>query len=179
MRSGWKPSGPYPGDLTTSQIRQLQTTVPQNDDDLWHYVSAILGINVPREKVCPDHDPPFQAFADAYFARVPISVWKASRGFGGKSFLLACLALTEQITLHASVSLLGGSGEQAQRVHAYLSGEDPNAHNKFWHSPLAPKWLLKTDPSKRESKTSKGGNIKALMASSTSVRGPHPQTSPG
>ncbi len=147
---------------------------PKTDEALWHWVKDVLGIVIPREQACSKHTSPFQAFADAYFARYPMAVWEASRGFGGKSFLLATLALTEQITLGASISLLGGSGEQAQRIHAYLAGEDPNAAGKFWESPLAPRRLLKTDPTKRETKTTNGGYIKALMASGTSVRGPHP-----
>ena len=154
--------------------RLTNTLIPRNDNELWYWVKVNLGIEIPREKVCPEHSTPFQAFADAYFARSPVAVWEASRGFGGKSFLLACLALTEQITLGASISLLGGSGEQAQRIHAYLSGEDPNAGGKFWDAPKAPRYLLKSDPTKRETKTINGGYIKALMASLTSVRGPHP-----
>ena len=126
----------------------------------------VLGIQIPRVKVCHDHVAPFTAFADAYFARSPVAVWIASRGFGGKSFQLAALSFMEATLLHASVSILGGSGEQSERVNAYI--------NKFWNSPNAPRYLLASDPSKRRVMLNDGTMIEALMASQASVRGPHP-----
>ena len=74
-------------------IRELQEAVPQNDDELHHWVKEILGVESPRKACCSGHRAPFEAFADAYFARAPISIWKASRGFGGKSFLLGLLSI--------------------------------------------------------------------------------------
>lgn len=115
-------------------------------------------IRIPDTKVCEDHATPFRAFADAYFARFPVAVWKASRGLGGKSFLLALLGHCEADTLRAEVTLLGGSGEQALRVLEYLqkfSGDEENT--------------------KRRTDYSGGGKVTALMASSKSARGPHPQ----
>lgn len=150
-------------------------TRPETPDDLWLWVKAVLGVEIPRAQVCPDHAAPFDAFCAAYFARDSVVVWEGSRGFAGKSFMLALLSLTEMITLGANTVLLGGSGEQSQRVHAYLSGEDPNAQGMFWSAPMAPRWLLASDPSKREARLKNGGYIKALTASSKSVRGPHPQ----
>ena len=146
----------------------------QTDDALWKFCHDVLGVAIPRMSCCAGHVAPFQAFADAYFARSRISIWKASRGFGGKSFLLALLAVTEQIALGASVNLLGGSGEQSLRVHGYLAGTDPNSGGMFWDAPNAPRALLASDI-KKESRTTNGGMIRALMASQTSVRGPHPQ----
>lgn len=90
------------------------------------------------------------------------------------SFLLALLSLTEQVVLGASINLLGGSGEQAQRVLQYLSGEDPNSFGVLWDSPNAPKWMHPAEFTKRESRTINGGRLKTLMASNTSIRGPHP-----
>lgn len=89
-----------------------------------------------------------------------------SRGFGGKSFLLATLGLTEAIILGANVTILGGSGAQSQNVHKYMQ--------KFWTKPFAPKNLLKSDPTKMKTELRNGAEISALLASSTSVRGPHP-----
>lgn len=89
--------------------------------------------------------------------------------------LLALLALTEQITLGAYINLLGGSGEQSQRVLAYLTGDDPNVKGMFWAAPNAPTWMLPADHTKKESRLINGGVLRALMASQKSVRGPHPQ----
>lgn len=157
---------------------------PQNDDELWCAVRDTFGIELPRRKVCAHHSPPFQAFADAYFARSSVSVWKASRGFGGKSLLLALLGLCESVFLGAKVNILGGSGEQSERVLNYINGEEmPNA---FWNYPDAPRHLIiggseseiadnAKGVTKKMIKLTNGGYLKALMASSRSVRGPHPQ----
>lgn len=149
--------------------------VPRTDDELYEWVVRYCGVRLPRESCCPGHAAPFDAFAEAFFARAPISVWLASRGYGGKSFLLAVLSWTESVLLGAAVNLLGGSGEQSENVQSYLAGSHPNATGKFWDAPLAPAHLLKTDPSKRTLQLTNGGQVKALMASQRSVRGPHPQ----
>ena len=56
---------------------------------LKEFVRVAFGVIIPDTQVCKHHTTPFRAFADAYFARHPVSVWFASRGFGGKSFLLS------------------------------------------------------------------------------------------
>ena len=134
---------------------------------LKEFVRVAFGVVIPDTQVCKHHTTPFRAFADAYFARHPVSVWFASRGFGGKSFLLSLLGTVEAATLGASESILGGSGAQSQRVNQYIAD--------FWNYKNAPKSLLLSDPSKREVKLSNGARIEALMASQASVRGPHPQ----
>ena len=138
-----------------------------DEDSLREFVRVAWGVEIPDVQVCPDHTTPWRAFADAYFARDRVTVWKASRGFGGKSFLLALLALTEAATLKADVNVLGGSGEQSENVHRYAK--------QFWDHEDAPSGLLASDPLKRETRLVWGNVIKALLASSRSVRGPHPQ----
>ena len=86
------------------------------DDDLLAFVEETFGVRIPAVACCPEHVAPAQAFCDAYFSRASVAVWKASRGFGGKSTLLATLALTEAITLKADVTVLGGSAQQSERV---------------------------------------------------------------
>ena len=95
-----------------------------------------------------------------------MSVWKASRGLGGKSFLLSILACTEAATLAADVNILGGSGEQAKRVIEHMQ--------KLWANPSAPRSLLASEVS-RDITFTAGNRVNALMASQASVRGPHPQ----
>jgi hypothetical protein len=137
------------------------------EEDLRLFVAERWGVTIPDVQVCENHTTPWRAFADAYFAKDSVTVWKASRGFGGKSYLLALLGLTEAVTLKANVNILGGSGEQSENVHKYAQD--------FWNYEQAPKSLLISDPSKRETKLAWGNYIKALQASQRSVRGPHPQ----
>lgn len=135
------------------------------EDALREFVRVAWGVSIPDVQVCKNHSTPWRAFCDAYFARHRTSVWKASRGLGGKSYLLAVLGLTEAVTLKAGVTLLGGSGEQSQFVHEYMQA--------FWDYEGAPRHLLASDPSKQETRLSWGNRIKAIAASQRSVRGPH------
>jgi hypothetical protein len=142
---------------------------------LHDYIRKRIGLVVPDEPVCADHVSPFEALCNAYFAKYNISVWKASRGFGGKTLLLAILCFCEITIMGASVTLLGGSSEQSKRGHAYMTGEETNLPYTFWGNPDSPKHLLYTDPSKMSSRLTNGGRIAVLTASQKSVRGPHPQ----
>ncbi len=151
------------------------TVTIDTDDQLWGWVERYCGIRIPRTAVCEHHVAPFDAFAYAYFARGNRCVWKASRGFGGKTVLLAALSFTEAITLRAHVNLLGGSLEQSQRVHEYMSGQGTTLPSAFWACARAPSQLLVTNPSAKKTQLSNGGYIKVLAASQRSVRGPHPQ----
>jgi hypothetical protein len=110
---------------------------------------------------------PWEAFCYAYFGVGPTCIWTASRGFGGKSFMLALLALCEALTLRADVNVLGGSGVQSKRVLAAMS--------KQWAHPGSPRWTLTSEPSKETTSFKWGNEVTALMASQKSVRGPHPQ----
>ena len=139
---------------------------------------AILGLEIPTGRACPGHAAPFEAFANAFFARDVLAIWKASRGFGGKSVILSALGVVESITLGAAITLLGGSGEQSKRVHAYMEGSHPNFPDSFWGAPLLMEFA--DDIKKKKSTTTytrlvNGGEVDALTASQKSVRGPHPQ----
>ena len=100
------------------------------DRDLLAFVEETFGVHIPAVACCPEHVAPAQAFCDAYFSRASVAVWKASRGFGGKSTLLALLALTEAITLQADVTVLGGSAQQSERVLEVMT--------RLWRAPKAP-----------------------------------------
>lgn len=140
--------------------------LPADDDELWWTVYALWGYRIPRTSVCPEHIAPFNAFSDAYFGRTPLSIWKASRGLGGKSRTLAILGLTEATLLGCEVSILGGSGGQSKNVH------DATKDAWGWHA--APKQLLVRDPTTFDTLLKNGGHLRTLTASQTSVRGPHP-----
>lgn len=127
----------------------------------------LTGLRIADRAVCPGHAAPLAALADAYFARSPVTVWHASRGLGGKSTLLALLGHLETIALGADVAILAGSGQQSQRVLA--------TQERFWRHERAPRHLLLGEPGKLETKLTNDGHSVALLASTRSVRGPHPQ----
>lgn len=90
--------------------------MPETDEELWWFIQAIWGVRIPWTRVCPNHCSPFEALADAYFARSSVAVWYASRGFGGKTRTLSALTLTEAVGLGSSASILGGSGAQSLNI---------------------------------------------------------------
>lgn len=144
-------------------------TLPiRTEQTLRKFVHIAFGAKIPDRVVVPGHSTPWRAFSDAYFARSRVSVWKASRGFGGKSFLLALLGLTEALTLGADVKILGGSGAQSKNVQDYVS-ED------FFLSRNCPRHMWNGEPLTTISRFRHGNTIQALLASSKSIRGPHPQ----
>lgn len=142
------------------------TRPPATDEELYWAVYSLWNVKIPREQVCPNHSTPFAAFAEAYFARTPLSIWKASRGMGGKSRTLAFLVLTEAVLLGAEANILGGSGAQSINIH--------EAMRDGWDAPLAPNQML-TNDNMYETRLTNGAKVRALLASQRSVRGPHPQ----
>ena len=93
-------------------------------------------------------------------------MWHASRGFGGKSYLLALLGLCEALTLKANVKILGGSFQQSQNVQNYISKD-------FYNHERAPRYLWQGDPLTTISRFTWGNSIESLTASQNSIRGPH------
>lgn len=147
--------------------RAILKRLPRDNDELWWALFGLWGYRIPRQAVCPDHVAPFDALADAFFARYPMMIWKASRGLGGKSRSLAVLGLTEAALLGSEVTILGGSFAQSLNVH------DATKEAWGWHA--SPKYLLNRPPTRYDTVMNNGGHLRTLTASQTSVRGPHPQ----
>lgn len=182
---------------------------PLNKEELRWQLRMLFGVDFPTVAQCPGHTAPFDALAEAYFARelgnmdgrvVTNSIWIASRGYGGKTHLLAYLTLMELLALY-EVVLLGGSGEQSIRAHEETRGAwGYNAETylcpscgtlafpkervcRLCQKPLeggdivrvgAPTELLKGEALATKTSTIFGNKMQALPASSKSVRGPHP-----
>lgn len=138
---------------------------PQTDDELFWLIAALWGIKLPRVSVCPGHTSPFQAVADAYFARAPnFAVWYGSRG-SGKSLALAALGLTKTFVDELDCTILGGSMTQSMNVRAHMA-----AMLEHINAPLP---AIAKDITTMI-KTKSGAEIRPLPASQTTVRGPHP-----
>jgi hypothetical protein len=138
---------------------------PRNEDELWYLTQALWGHKIPRTKVCPDHDAPFDAFATAYFSREPMILIHGSRGLAGKSRTLSILGLTKAAIMGADVNILGGSLNQSNNIHQTM--------RDAWDSKHAPKYLVQDD-SMTLIKLKNGAKIRPLTASQKTVRGPHP-----
>jgi hypothetical protein len=152
---------------TAGQSATLAIPRPRNDAELLALLEQYLGVRLPAVVVTPGHATPAQAFCDAYFARSPVAIWYGARALAGKTFTLAALGWMEAVTLRASVSILGGSGEQSQRTHEYM--------HEFWRRPNAPVEVLVGDPGTIQTRLVWGNRIKALAASQRQARGGHPE----
>lgn len=148
-----------------TQVIPLPTLTDERYVRAW--IEGVWGILLPSTSVCPGHVAPWDVFWRAFSNHEPIQIWKASRGFGGKSTMLATLAAAEALLAAAQSTVLGGSASQSIRVQEVVQelmlGED------------SPQGLLAKDPTRYETLLTNGGWIRALMASQRSVRGPHPQ----
>jgi hypothetical protein len=138
---------------------------PRTDAELYELVKTLWGITIPRHKVCEDHDAPFDAFATAYFNRMPSVLMHGSRGLSGKSRLMSILGLTKAAVLGSDVNIVGGSLNQSINIH--------NTMRNAWESQNAPKYLVKEETATRIKLTNKA-IIMPLTASQKTVRGPHP-----
>src|SRR6478609_9146345 len=138
---------------------------PKTEDELWWMTQALWGHKIPRTKVCPDHDAPFDAFVTAYFSREPQILIHGSRGLAGKSRTLSILGLTKAAIMGADVNMLGGSLNKSNNIHQTM--------RDAWDSKNAPKYLV-ADDSMTLIKLKNGAKIRPLTASQKTVRGPHP-----
>ena len=152
-------------DAIRAELRRRAMPTTTNAE-LLQYVEDTFGVRIPQVRCCAGHRTPAEAFCDSYFARTSVTVWNASRAFGGKTFLLSLLALTESATLETSVTVLGGSGEQSVRVLDAMRGH--------WGAPHAPRHLLDGLPKLNKTRLLWGNTITALTASQPAVRGLHP-----
>ena len=136
------------------------------DGDVLAWIEATFGVHIPAVACCEGHVAPAQAFCDALRARAPVALWIASRGFGGKTFLLALLAAANAILFETDVIILGGSGQQSARVVECL-------HHLLAAGQVPPAWLASA-PTFTKTTLAWGNTIQALKASQTAVRGAHP-----
>ena len=109
------------------------------DRDVLAWVEATFGVRIPAVACCEGHVAPAQAFCDALFARSSVALWIASRGFGGKTSLLALLAAANAILFETDVTILGGSGQQSARVVEHL--------HRLWAAGQVPRAWLASEPS--------------------------------
>ena len=54
------------------------------DRDVPAWIEATFGVRIPAVACCEGHVVPAKALLDALFARAPVALWIASRGFGAR-----------------------------------------------------------------------------------------------
>ena len=147
--------------MRPSSVGVARATAPTATS--WPGSRPSFGVHIPAVACCPGHVAPAQAFCDALRARDQVALWIASRGFGGKTFLLAA---ANAILFETDVIILGGSGQQSLRVVDQLHG--------LWAAGQVPPAWLASAPTFTKTTLAWGNTIQALKASQTAVRGAHP-----
>jgi hypothetical protein len=148
----------------------------QDKYQLQRFVRVFFGHIIPSESVCHDHDAPLDAMWASYIHEEPVIVWKASRGFGGKSTMLGDLSLIEGLT-GMDVSCLGGSAQQSRRVSEVIEDNLYHTVRLDGGVEIEEPWnaLLRDTPNKMQVDFKAGNWFRALTASTRQARGPHPQ----
>lgn len=152
----------------------FETIAPKTKEHFATYCAIVLNQRIPfpvsNDSFCikNDHDSPLNAIWAAYAELDDMLIWYAMRG-SGKTVALSILSFMESIFKpRCGTTILGGSLEQSTRAVGYLTN--------LWEMPGVPTELLVNgNVSGRGYKLKNGSWVKALAASSKSVRGPHPQ----
>jgi hypothetical protein len=137
----------------------------ENPEELLDFVEVFWGVCIPKAKVCPEHSPPAEYIAAAFFEEVLDCVCWANRS-GGKTFNGALVTWLDSVfKTGCETKILGGSGEQSLRMYEHMKG--------FITPPF--QHLVEGEALRTRTHLVNGSNIQILTASTKSVRGPHPQ----
>ncbi len=181
----------HPGAAQARVYETLRRTAPRTREDLRNYVKVFLGVDVPDRRICPEHSTPldylWHSFAtDSQLWRKDDSacapathhrpscimhhpsgdsiVW-ANRA-GGKTELAAVATLLDALFKpHCQIRILGGSGEQSNRVYEYLTMFLRKGFESFPAGPVL----------RNKCRFINGATVEVLTQSATSVRGTHVQ----
>jgi hypothetical protein len=148
----------------------LRKQTPKTRADLKNYLAVFLGLDIGNTRICPEHNPPMDYLWHCWSSDFNAStngdcvVW-ANRG-GGKTFLAAAATLLDCIFKPScKVRILAGSGQQAQRMYAYLLGFLRDGFENFLAEPER----------KNKCRFINGSDVEVLTQSAASVRGSHIQ----
>ena len=138
-------------------------STPATRRELAAFVSAQLGMDVPDERICPNHDSPMDYLAASFFGQDDLLVW-ANRG-GGKTSLAAAATLLDAIfRAPIDIRVLGGSFDQSDRLADYIRSMLDRHED-----------LRKGKTTRTRIKLVTGADIRMLPQSQRAVRGQHVQ----
>ncbi len=155
-----------------SIYQSLRSNRPRTKCDLKNYIKVFLGIDVPDKKICAEHNSPMDYLWHSFAAdfspqqktNADAVIW-ANRG-GGKTELAAVATLLDCVFKpNCQVRILGGSGDQSDRMYQYLLDFLNSGFNEFLSGPVR----------KAKCRFTNGSAVEVLTQSSTSVRGQHIQ----
>ena len=147
------------------RLRQLQAMRPRTANQLHRFVSAALGLAVPRGSVSGVGCSPFDYLCDGFFGRSGDCVVWANRG-GGKTMLGAAATLLDLVFRPGvQVRVLGGSLAQSEKMYEHL--------RSLLDRPVfrGGGGVLAGEPTSRRVVLANGSRVELLAGSQRSVRG--------
>lgn len=154
-------------EIPANKIRKIffDIIAAKDKDALWLTIRQFFHIEIPREKICPDHDAPFDFIADYLFGDVDFAIVLANRS-GGKTENFAVIdTILAFLYSDIEIATVGAIQFQAQRCYQYFkefSFEYPFVEN------IASTTIGKTE-GKNKSK------VQVLTGTMSGVNSPHPQ----
>ena len=144
---------------------------PKTDDQLHKWIFDNLGMNVPREAVCDDHQSPFDFVSDIYFERVDSAIAVASRD-GGKTMASALIHLLNSLFKPGCESItVGAIWAQSNRAYDNLK----KLAVRHGNVPSIDKHPMIIKTNQEKTVFNNGSVVEILPGTIAAVNGPHGQ----
>src|ERR1700735_3445236 len=151
-----------------TKLDQIRNFKPANPDHLHNWIRGYTGARIAREKVCRNHQSPFESTCCQYFERPDLLLELGPRG-GGKSYRSAIEThLVSRFNKSVGTRILGGSLAQSEQIYKALGSILLDGNGPCGSDADTVQQLLKTMCNYKN-----GSDVSMLAASVTSVRGPH------
>ncbi len=154
--------------LSNEEIRAILRNIyeKRSSEGLWVFIKDHFGLEIPRKKICPDHDSPFDFVCAVFFQEYANIIAVANRN-GGKTMNFAALdAVNSYMWDDCETATIGAIEMQAKRCYRYFA-----------------RWirvvpiLVETVIASLQSMTSfkNGSIVEILIGTLAGVNAPHPQ----
>ena len=164
--------------LQLLQLEELRDIRPENPTWLDMYIRVFLGLSIPKQKICENHNSPFEYICGEFFdgpteawSEEEIKRWKtfrdvivwACRG-GQKTLSAGILSILDcKFKAGCEVRALGGSLDQSNKIYGYFVD---------MISKIAGGEVV-GEPTKTQTQFANGSVMEILTQSEKSVRGVH------
>jgi len=152
---------------TNEDIKQVLQLIydTKDEDGLWMFIKDVLGVEIPRAKVCEDHDAPFDFVRDIFFQRVKNAIAVANRT-GGKTSNIAIIdTLNWYFWNNCEIATIGAIEQQAFKCYQYVQDWVTNKH--VINENLSNSLMSKTEGHN-------GSVVQILTGTMSGVNSPHP-----
>lgn len=158
--------------MTTSTLtdlnprKLLRGIIARKDKDGLHaWILFYFKVDIPRVRVCNDHDAPFDFVADYIFDGFKSAVVLANRS-GGKTYIFGVLdAIMSYLNDDCEIATVGAIQNQAQRCYEYFKG--------FMR--LFPFGREVQEQSMKRTTLANGSKVEIVTGTVSGVNSPHPQ----